>query len=225
MSSPDRPHELGGEALQLHDGRISSRMRLLFICQEIPYPPTNGVRLKLFNLLSFISRHHDCDVLGFSETAESADLINKMALEANPLVLGTHGVRRGPVVSLCQLLRFSTGRDLPSSVRWTSSNFADAVRRAVHSQGYHVVHFDMVNMWGYRFLTPQIPGVLSINDSISRFFELSAYSAARNMWSRRAALRLARIARKIEHSCFAIFDAVHVVSREEREQLESRHAS
>src|SRR5438445_5676640 len=78
MSSSDHLQDPGEGSFTMDNPDTGSRMRLLFVCQEIPYPPTNGVRLKLFNLLSFVSRYHDCEVLGFCETGDSSDLTNRL---------------------------------------------------------------------------------------------------------------------------------------------------
>lgn len=47
-------------------------MRILYLLQDFPYPATDGVRHKPYNLLSYMARRHECHVLSFGRAADRA---------------------------------------------------------------------------------------------------------------------------------------------------------
>lgn len=53
-------------------------MRLLFISGWFPYPPDNGSRIRIFNLLKQLSRHHEIDLLSFAQGPVSQERLDKM---------------------------------------------------------------------------------------------------------------------------------------------------
>src|SRR2546430_1175183 len=172
-------------------------MDLLFICQEYPFPPRNGIRLKLFNVLSFIARRHQCDVLAFDDVTDEQLGMARDLASPEVRVLGIHRPAGGAALRLAQLGRFVTGRRLPSAARWTTQSYSAAVHNAL-ARGYDVIHYDMANVTGYASLATGTPAVFSINDSLSRYFELESQNPSIGMLRRVVDRRLAAIARSTE---------------------------
>lgn len=53
-------------------------MRILFISRWFPYPPDNGSRIRVFNLIKQFSRRHEIDLLSFAQDAVSQERLAKM---------------------------------------------------------------------------------------------------------------------------------------------------
>lgn len=50
-------------------------MKILFISRWFPYPPNNGTRIRVFNLIKHLSLHHEIDLVSFaSETLDTEHL-------------------------------------------------------------------------------------------------------------------------------------------------------
>ncbi len=59
--------------------RAVIRMRILFLSRWFPYPPTNGSKLRIFNLLKQLSQRHNVGLVTF---AESTDSVNTETIDA-----------------------------------------------------------------------------------------------------------------------------------------------
>lgn len=53
-------------------------MRILFISRWFPYPPDNGSRIRVFNLVKQLSKHHEIDLLSFAQGSVSKERLAKM---------------------------------------------------------------------------------------------------------------------------------------------------
>ncbi len=53
-------------------------MRILFLSGWFPYPPDNGSRIRVFNLIKQLSREHEVTLLSFAEGAVSGDRLARM---------------------------------------------------------------------------------------------------------------------------------------------------
>lgn len=199
-------------------------MKILFLCQEPPFPPNNGIRIKLHNVVVHMARRgHECDLLCFQAGGSGHPEALGRALE--PLgrcrVLGVLPPRGGLQLRARQLARLLGSGGLSSAARWETPAFRTAVTGALRAR-YDLVHIDMANLWSYAQLVDDAPVVLSINDSLSRFFELQADGISEQAWRRPLLRTLARNAARVEREGLPGIDRVHVVSSEEEEHLRSR---
>lgn len=48
-------------------------MRILVLSRWFPYPPNNGSKIRIFNILKQLSRHHDVDLVTFYESSDRVD--------------------------------------------------------------------------------------------------------------------------------------------------------
>jgi glycosyltransferase involved in cell wall biosynthesis len=53
-------------------------MRILFISRWFPYPPDNGSRIRVFNLVKQLSRHHEITLLSFAQGPVSEERLAEM---------------------------------------------------------------------------------------------------------------------------------------------------
>ncbi len=53
-------------------------MHILFITATIPYPPTDGTKIRLFSLIKSLAAHHKISVASFATPADHPDAINHL---------------------------------------------------------------------------------------------------------------------------------------------------
>ena len=187
-------------------------MRLLFVVSELPYPPSNGVRLKLASILGYMASRHDCDVLAIGGAEAVAgcepwlkELPRLRILAAFP----AEGVR---FLRLRQLVHLIRGSVEWPSMRYRSKALAAAVGAAVASGRYDVVHFDLISMAHYCPEAGRAKRVLSLNDSLS----LALFARGRDQrlpFTHRLAARAHGLLQLgADRKLFGLADAVHLVS-------------
>src|SRR4030066_1377616 len=104
-------------------------MKILYLLQDFPYPLTNGVRVKVYNLISYMARRHECHILSFGEK----DLhLNSLKFQEK-----VPGVKIINVFPLCSNIRLQLGRIAHFMLgepiflaRWNEKAFFKAVRQA-----------------------------------------------------------------------------------------------
>ena len=193
-------------------------MRILFLLQDFPCPPTTGINRKVYSLLSGLAaRGCDCDVLCFGVPgaaarvpAFEAAIPGVKVLRVVPLPSGTGGI----VKKLLSLLR-----GLPPSLGgFSSAEFRAALLEAGESKSYVAVHYDVINMAQYLPWGPAAPSVLSSNDAISLFYERMIKESPGVL--RRLYLLVSKhLIARYEKKVYPEFDRVHVVSEQDSAHL------
>jgi len=186
-------------------------MKILYLLQDFPYPPTAGMRWKTYNLLSYMSRRHECHVLSFrdsSSTQEEDDWIKSLP---GLRVLGVFALPKGWGLKKQQAKNVILGNP-PSLARWESPLFSAAIRQVAKRNVYDVAHFDMINMAQYRPLLCDVPGVLSTNDAMEMRYKSIARTSSNFLRRMSSYYKASRFA-AYETSALLNFAALHVVSQ------------
>lgn len=201
---------------------MKQRLNILFLLQDLPYPVSDGMRQKTFNLLALLAKHHTCDVISFSSGGRGQLEEAQRALpEVNFLAaVDMEGAIRRSFRTLWNLVKLLP----PSFARYQSPSFKAEILKAVESRAYDVVHYDIVNMAQFHALLPSVPSVHSPNDATS----LCSYRMACNVtgFFDRARLFIAsRLLRRYERKHYAEFSYVHVVSQMDADYLRIQNPS
>jgi glycosyltransferase involved in cell wall biosynthesis len=196
-------------------------MRILFLLQDFPYPPTDGMKWKTYNLLSYMAQRHECHILSYGEEilAQRAEGWTKSLPGLR--VLGLFKLPKGWQLRVQQATHIFL-RNPASLARWQSPALGEAICQAASRYVYDVVHYDMINMAQYQSLLTKIPGVLSTNDAMEMRYQRLALSTANpiiKMLSHYKARRMAAYEVKVLRD----FAAVHVVSQIDADFLISRN--
>jgi len=114
-------------------------MKILYILQEFPFPPNNGMRWKIYNLLDYMARRHECHIISFgmpNELERAKDwclpLLGLKVLDIFPQPFSWKQ-------RINQVQEIVKGNP-PSLGRWKSQEFARAICRALRENSYDVVH-------------------------------------------------------------------------------------
>jgi glycosyltransferase involved in cell wall biosynthesis len=183
---------------------------ILFLLQDVPYPPVNGIRWKAYHALRSLASTHECHLLSFGDedATERARVLEKELPSVRFLnvVTPTRGwrahVRRAAAL----------GRLLPPSMGpYLDRRFAAALRQALRQNRYDLAFYDIVNLAPYLCTTAGLPSIHSPNDATSRS-TTSVADAEENRF-RKAYLHLsAWLLRRFERRMYHRFSRIHVVS-------------
>lgn len=186
-------------------------MKILILAPALPYPPHDGARVMVYNLIRHLAPYHEITLLCFLEDNTSpANMAHVEGLgcrvEAVPLI-----PRRGGVVRRAlDLIGFT-----PAWVRpYVSKQMADRLSRLVRQNHYDVVHLDTVLMAPYGRILSHLPRVIAPHDAVSLFLEQS-YRTADNLGRKFPTWAMWRQMRRYEATVYPEYDACYVVSEQD----------
>lgn len=191
-------------------------MRLLFVLPALPYPPSDGGKMKVFNELKYLSSRHQCELvcLGKDDAASLAQLRAALPKLGAVTILPEPSQWARFVGSFMAVLRLRP----PSFARFSSKPLRAWVRAAQREGRYDVIHYDIINMAQYHTAAAETASVHSPNDATSQvYFRLA--SVARG-WRSQLRLRVSAILlRRFERKAYANFSKIHVVSEDDKRYL------
>jgi len=190
-------------------------MRILFLLPDVPYPPTTGGRLKVFNVLKILSKHHECDLLCFTSDREM-DHSKIAEILPNVKMLGVYAVSRGMDKVLSMVWMLFRGRPL-SFASFSGKQFKKKFESLLVDGQYDLIHYDIVNMaqfgsWG------KIPSVHSPNDATSMAYASMAEKTVSPIEKMRWLLG-SYLLKRFEKKVYPLFTKVHVVSEADADYL------
>lgn len=193
-------------------------MKILYLLQDVPFPPSDGIRLKVYNVIEYMARDHECHVLAFGETAAHERAIELRKAVPGLRVWGIFPPRKGLRLLLSRVQTTALRLLPPSMGRYQNLGFADTLRGLLQQESYDVIHYDVVNMAQYIDLGTGTASVHSPNDATSLGYVREAEETKQPLT--RAARRLsARLLARFERRVYPRFTKIHVVSEIEAQGL------
>jgi glycosyltransferase involved in cell wall biosynthesis len=145
---------------------MSSRPRLLFLCQTLPYPPDGGVWIRSYHVLRLLSRTFDVTALCFERTPMPG---NPAAddVERSRRALGRFAdVEVFRIPQLHSRLRYAwdhfrslVARRVYTSYLFDSRPYRRRLEQLVGERGFDLVHVDSLDLAGYLPACAGIPTV------------------------------------------------------------------
>jgi glycosyltransferase involved in cell wall biosynthesis len=118
-------------------------MRILFLSQWYPYPPNNGSKLRIYNLLRGLASKHEVSLICFSDRYRQGDELLPTILDSLCSDIQVVQSKRFDPKSRQALLGFFN--PVPRSLRYTySSEMEQAITRSLESHKYDLV---IVSQW------------------------------------------------------------------------------
>lgn len=194
---------------------IGSKLKILFLLQDVPFPISDGMRWKMFYLLKYLSEKHQCDVISFIDPKHPADitLLHDQLPNVNWLRLVPHL----DGLNLKIKMVFSILSGCPASfARYKSCLFNEALQSALSNTNYDVIHYDIINMAQY--YVPDIPSVHSPNDATSLCY-LRMVSKSESVFMKAKMLLGWVLFRRYEKNNYSKFTKIHLVSSSDVEYL------
>jgi glycosyltransferase involved in cell wall biosynthesis len=143
-------------------------MRILFLTSEFPFPPTNGVRIKSYNLLKgLLEKGHEIHLMSFYTSEVEGDFREGEDLIRCCKSISIVQLPRARSQLVKNAIRSFYKKDVILT-RFKSKGFTEKLINIVKNEPIDLVHFDMVSSTFYADLLDGVmPIVASINDSYS----------------------------------------------------------
>ena len=151
-------------------------MRLLWISQNLPYPPKTGVLQRNYNLIREASRFADIhlvailkeDILpNYDEEAATREL-KKLCVRVEVVRMSIESSR----VEFLWVVLKSLFTRTPFTVNWAASPaLRQTVEQAVATGRPDAVYFDTISLADYRYVTGSVPRALNHHNIESHLFE------------------------------------------------------
>ena len=134
-------------------------MKILFLSPTVPFPLTDGGRIRVFNLLKQIATRSDVTLLALETQPADADGV----AELQQLGIQVHLVPNAPTlprVSFGTLVTAFLKQQPITIARYALPAYRQKFRELVATEGFDLVHYEMFHTAQFRMDT-DLPGVLS----------------------------------------------------------------
>lgn len=195
-------------------------MKILFVTNEVPFPPDNGVRIPSYHAMRLMqAAGHELALAVLS--AETGEVESRFEKVSTLLCDGRGFFQKLPWrnpfgIQVAALLK----RELYFVERYNSAEFEGRLKGMIEQFRPDVIHFDIITMVQYWKVTPSgIGKVASINDSyalaLENAFTTGRYRGLEYVYRKWQYLN----AREYERTIYADFNQVHVMSEIDKEYL------
>ena len=134
-------------------------MKILFLSPTVPFPLTDGGRIRVFNLLKQIAKKSDITLLAL----ETQPTDEEGVAELQQLGVQVHLVPNAPTlprVSLGTLLKAFLKRQPITVARYDLPAYRQKFRELIATENYDLVHYEMFHTAQF-YTETDLPGVLS----------------------------------------------------------------
>jgi len=195
-------------------------MKILVITTKSPYPLNEGRALRTYNLIREMARQHELHLISFVQDALDVNGIDHMrsickSVTAVPLYLGWRKAKLAVDLAL-ELVR----PEPVAILKYQDRAMAAAIRQAMQTHAYDLVHLDMLHLATYLPLIGKTPTLLMEHNVETQIIQRRA-DTERPGLKRWYLQRQARKLRDFEaHACRSASKVV-AVSDNDVEQLEA----
>jgi glycosyltransferase involved in cell wall biosynthesis len=186
-------------------------VRVLLLCQVLPYPPDSGAKLKTWNLIKWLGARYDLTLVAFARQDPVAAI---EALRHHCRAVHTTPMRRGAARDTWALARALAAGEPWLITRDSRRAMHALVRQVARDGAFDVVHVDQLNMAQYA-APIEAPTVLDAHNALWLLCERLAAGATRG-WRRLLLRREAQHLRAYEGAVGRRCDALVCVSETDR---------
>ncbi|HLX29161.1 MAG TPA: TIGR03087 family PEP-CTERM/XrtA system glycosyltransferase, partial [Casimicrobiaceae bacterium] len=139
-------------------------MKILYVCHRFPFPPRRGGKIRPFNMIRHLSRHHDVTVASLVRSEKEAD--EGQGLRAHCAHFEMARVRESIQVAR-MIARLPTAT--PSSIGYFhSSTLARNIRRLIATESFDLIFVHCSSVAHYVAKVPSIRKILDFGDMDSQ---------------------------------------------------------
>ncbi|MCU0491331.1 MAG: glycosyltransferase family 4 protein [Chloroflexaceae bacterium] len=192
-------------------------MRILLLTQVLPYPPDSGPKVKTYNVIQYLARHHEVTLVSLIRSPNEETHAEK--LRDLCAAVYTVPLKRSRLRDLGYLAHsLLSGRSFIMA-RDACPALDQLLAELSRQHEFDLVHADQLNMAQFALKLPGIPTLLDQHNAVWTIVQrMAAHSAS---LPRRIFLELeARRLRRYEAEVCQQFDAVVTVSDPDRQALE-----
>lgn len=190
-------------------------MNVLFVAGDCPYPPDNGCRLRIFNLLRHLSQRHEITLIASSEPCKDLGAALDHKLKHVILVPPMHRTISRSISSLIS--------SLPYSVRmYENSAMFAAVTNALTADHFDLLHCDLMSVVSAIPMDAQLPKVYGSHNVEAMIWERYARQERRPWMIPLLRSQLKKVV-EYESQLPQLFDRCVTVSEMDREEMRLRY--
>ncbi len=192
-------------------------MKILLLTQVLPYPPDSGPKIKTWNLLQYLVKHHQVTLVSFVRGDQSTEIETLRAL--------CDAVYTVPMQRAIWQDALALGRSLLTCQPWTMVRDARRdmralVTRLLEEQRFDILHADQLNMAQYAALGNHHTRILDAHNALWVLYQrLAETLPARNPLKWLYA-RDWKLLKRYEGEICRQFDGVLTVSQEDTQALQ-----
>jgi len=195
-------------------------MKILFLTSRFPFPPTDGIRIKTYNLIKELSKKHQIFLLSFYENFEDVVQEQVSAMKQYCQVLKVVPIfsRKSAIL---QIFTELCTREPAFVSRFRSKQMAKLIEYVIATWQPDIVQLDGINISCYiPQVSGRVPCVISPNDSLTLGFteEISFLPRKYILKKLYRYLQLSKIW-KYERKMYAEAEKCYVVSEVDRNYL------
>ncbi len=132
-------------------------MKILFIAPSFPYPLTHGGKIRMFNIIKYLSRNHKVTLACLSEdTIADYGPLSQYCEEIKVVTRKPQWLR--------ERMRFVLRSEPYNAIRYSSGSFRNLLMELLKSRRFDVVQIEFPMMWQYARLVKDIPIVLDMHN-------------------------------------------------------------
>jgi glycosyltransferase involved in cell wall biosynthesis len=190
-------------------------MRILLLSRWLPYPPDNGSKIRIFNILEQLARQHEVSLISFAASTDRFDQDSLRALRQHCVRVRTVPFQPYRPTSARALLGLLSPQPR-SLVDSDSAEMRRAVAEEVGRHGCDLVVASQIDMVPYAMAIPGVPAVFEeVELSLRRVDPRARLTPAARARQQLTWLKLGAYLRRV----LPRFAACTVVSEQERQNL------
>jgi glycosyltransferase involved in cell wall biosynthesis len=189
-------------------------LRLLFLLTEPPFPPSDGIKIKEYNLIKgLFDKGHEVHVISFSSIGPEREMDGWEKYCSSLTLVPLVSTR---LILLKNFARFLLKREI-INFRYANAAFEAVLKDFVKKNAIDIVHFDLISLTHYaKSVNKSVPCIASINDSYSLWLKNKMLKLPeieiRNFLQKGYYTVTFPLAVRYEKSVYKQFKKVHVVS-------------
>ncbi|OQX53845.1 MAG: hypothetical protein B5M53_06430 [Candidatus Cloacimonas sp. 4484_209] len=189
-------------------------MKILMITEDFPYPPSDGVRLRVYHILKGLSKRHEITLLSFIDGNDKVN-IDKIKSFCEHIEL----IPKNPRKLLLLRVVLNLFETEPFSLStFNSKRIRQRIRKTLIQKKIDIVHLDMPNMAQFYELVAHMPTVIDPRDSITLNLR-RRYPLEKNLFQKAYQYIQWKKWKRYEAEMYAKFDKCFVVSDVDAEEL------
>jgi polysaccharide biosynthesis protein PslH len=137
-------------------------MKILFLSITIPYPPTDGGRIRVLNLLKHLAKKNEITLLALETEPtdnEGIDYLRRQGIEAHLVPQG----QQLPPLTLQTGIRALIKRQPITVARYDIPAFRDTLHSLLAENAFDLIHYEMFHTAQY-LVKGEIPGLLALQN-------------------------------------------------------------
>ncbi|MBD3183554.1 glycosyltransferase [Candidatus Poribacteria bacterium] len=136
-------------------------LKILFVSPTIPYPPLDGGRIRVLNVISRLCRGNDLTFLAFAhpvDDKDGVDYLNNLNME----VVTVESPDSGTSDNISGLWRSFIHRKPFTVAKYYSKEMVNTLSDLLNSGDFDLVHFEMIHTGQFLFLLKRMPQCVTV---------------------------------------------------------------